>query len=383
MNAFKRVILLVLDSVGIGALPDAEAYGDLGANTLGHIDEAVGLPLPNLAKLGLAKLHDFKHIPAVEATTGVYGKAMESSKGKDTITGHWELAGVITEKGFPTYWHGFSKELIADFEAKTGRKVLGNKVASGTEILKELGEEHLKTGDLIVYTSADSVLQIAAHEEKVPLAELYKYCEIARELSDVARIIARPFLGTCAEDFHRTANRKDFAVLPPETMLDRLKAGGKEVKAVGKIVDIFCGQGITHYQKTKNNQDGIDKTIEILKADFSGLIFTNLVDFDSEFGHRRDVKGYQNCLVEFDKRLPEILATMQADDLLIITADHGNDPIFKGTDHTREYVPILCWHKNIQSKPLGVRNSFTDFAATIEQALLHTANDKSFLNHIA
>ncbi|MDK2793736.1 MAG: phosphopentomutase [Caldanaerobacter sp.] len=341
----QRVILIVLDSVGVGELPDAYKFGDEGTNTLGHVVEKTGIKLPTMEKLGLGNIIPLKTVAPNPNAIGAYGKMAEKSAGKDTTTGHWEIAGLIVEKPFPTYPEGFPKEIIEEFEKRIGRKVLGNKPASGTEIIKELGEEHIKTGYPTVYTSADSVFQIAAHEEVIPLEELYRMCEIAREILKgdhaVGRVIARPFIGSPG-NFVRTANRKDFSLKPfGPTVLDMLKEAGYQVYAVGKIEDIFAGQGITDSIHTGNNDEGITATIEAMDAVKKGIIFTNLVDFDMVYGHRNDVNGYAKALKHFDERLPEIMLRLKEEDLLIITADHGCDPTTPGTDHTREYVPLL------------------------------------------
>lgn len=375
MKSFSRVALVVLDSVGIGALPDAVEYNDEGAYTLGHIAEQKnGLDMPNLEKLGLGNIEKIKGIQPVENPQACYGKMMEMSKGKDTSTGHWEFMGIYTDKPFKTYPNGFPDELIRQFEEKTGRKVIGNKPASGTEIIKELGKEHMETGALIVYTSADSVFQIAAHEEVVPLDELYRICEIARELTldekyAVVRVIARPFVGEPGK-FIRTANRKDYSLEPPaKTVLNSLADAGKDVIAIGKISDIYAGEGITRSIHTKSNMDGVDQLLKVMKEDFHGIAFVNLVDFDAKFGHRRDPEGYAKALEEFDVRVPEILSSLRDNDLLIITADHGNDPTHHGTDHTREHTPLLVYGNQL-AKPgssLGVRKCFADVGATIAE----------------
>lgn len=367
----NRVILIVLDSVGIGALPDAKSYGDEKSNTLGNISNAIGgLRLPNLEKMGLGNIDGVTGIVKTQSPIGAFGRSDEKSPGKDTTTGHWEISGIILDNPFPTYPNGFPDEIIKEFEERIGRKIIGNKPASGTEIIKELGEEHIKTGYPIVYTSADSVFQIAAHEEVIPLEELYNMCKIAREiLKDnhaVGRVIARPFVGEVG-NFSRTSNRHDYSLNPiHETMLDKIKNCGLEVKAVGKIFDIFSGQGITDHIHTKNNMDGVDKTLEYIKQDFKGLIFTNLVDFDMKFGHRNDVKGYANALREFDSRIPELIENMNDDDVLIITADHGCDPTTESTDHSREYIPILIYGKEIKDGiNIGTRETFSDLGQTV------------------
>lgn len=366
-----RVILVVLDSVGIGELPDAKKYGDVGSNTLGNISKKLGgLNLPNLEKLGLGNIDGVTEIKKAESPIGAYGRSAELSDGKDTTTGHWEIAGIIVENAFPSYPEGFPDDIIKEFESKTGRKVIGNKPSSGTEILVELGEEHMKTGNVIVYTSADSVFQIAAHEEIVPIDELYKMCEIAREMlvgeHAVGRVIARPFLGEPG-NFTRTSNRHDYSLNPyHETMLDKIKDKGYEVKAVGKIIDIYNGVGITDSVHTKSNNDGVDKTLEYMKGDSKGLIFTNLVDFDMKYGHRNDPEGYGKALEEFDIRLPEIIENMKASDVLIITADHGCDPTTKGSDHSREYIPLLVYGNTIKENVnIGTRETFTDIGQTV------------------
>ncbi|WP_410768301.1 phosphopentomutase [Fontibacillus sp. BL9] len=387
-NSFNKITVIVLDSVGIGELPDADKFGDKGSHTLGHILEKVpNTSLPNMQKLGLGNIAELPHLNLAEAPAAYYGKMAEVSTGKDTMTGHWELMGLKIETPFQTYPNGFPRDLVARFEQETGRKMIGNKPASGTEILDELGEEHMKTGAWIVYTSADSVFQIAAHEEIIPLDELYRACEIARRLTlepehSVGRVIARPFVGQPG-DFKRTPNRHDYAVTPPEpTVLNALKHADKDVISVGKINDIFSGEGITASYPTKSNRHGIDETIRLMGTQFHGLLFTNLVDFDSLYGHRRDPEGYARALEEFDASLPDLLAQVGERDLLVITADHGNDPIHAGTDHTREYVPLLVYGKGLSSPGnLGVRATYSDLAATIADNFgVHgTEHGKSFL----
>lgn len=371
----NRVTILVMDSVGIGALPDSEKFGDIGVNTLGNISKEMGgIDLPNLVKLGLGNIDGIEGLDSISDPKGSFGKSMEISNGKDTTTGHWEIAGLHIDEPFKTYPEGFPEHIISKFEELTGRKTLGNKPASGTEIIKELGEEHIKTGNPIVYTSADSVFQIAAHEEVIPLDELYKMCSIAREIlkgeDQVARVIARPFIGELG-NFTRTPNRRDYSLDPFEkTVLDFASEAGYDVMAVGKIEDIFNGKGITKEIHTKSNMDGVDKTIEFLNTDSKGIIFTNLVDFDAKFGHRRNVKGYKEALEELDLRIPEILNSLREDDMLIITADHGNDPTYKGTDHTREYIPIVVYGEKVKAGiNLGTRETFADIAATIADVL--------------
>ncbi|HPQ20324.1 MAG TPA: phosphopentomutase [Saprospiraceae bacterium] len=370
----KRVVLIVLDSVGIGALPDAEKYGDVGSNTLDHIFlKCPQIKLPNLLNLGLGNIDSSNSIPSVEQPLANYGKAMEQSAGKDTTTGHWEIAGNILEKPFPVFEDGFLPYFIEKLESEIGRKTIGNYAASGTVIINELGDEHVKTGFPIIYTSADSVCQIAMHEEVIPIEEQYNICKTARKLLidelEVGRVIARPFIGSHG-NYTRTANRKDFATLPPDNLLTSIERAGMQVSAIGKISDIFAGKGITKSTKTKNNLDGILATIDEINQNFEGLIFTNLVDFDMLYGHRRDPAGYASCLAEFDSYIPRLLDSLHDDDLLIITADHGNDPTFTGTDHTREYIPILVFGKSIaKGFDIGVRESFADIAATISKAL--------------
>ena len=366
----RRVLWIVLDSVGAGALPDAADYGDAGANTLGHIQEKIGLSIPNMRTLGLGNLPGLG-IPGIAHPSGAFGRAGERSKGKDTTTGHWEMAGLTLNEAFPTYPDGFPPEVIERFEQAIGTKTIGNKPASGTVILDELGEEHLRTGYPIVYTSGDSVFQIAANEQIYPIERLYEMCRIAREQltgkHGVGRVIARPFIGDKAGAFTRTPRRRDFSLEPPQdTVLDVLKAAGKDVLGVGKIEDIFAERGLTRSNHAAGNPACIDAAVEFMCEDFDGLCYVNLVDFDSTYGHRRDVQGYAEALEYFDQRLPELTAVMKDEDLLIITADHGCDPTYIGTDHTREYVPILCWSRSInQPVDLGTRSTYADMAATI------------------
>ncbi|MBM4762187.1 phosphopentomutase [Bacillus sp. B15-48] len=371
---YKRVFLIVMDSVGIGEAPDAANFGDTGADTLGHIGGKMnGLNMPNMEKLGLSNIREIKGIPKANSPLAFYTKMEEASVGKDTMTGHWEIMGLNIKTPFQVFPDGFPDELISELETKTGRKIIGNKPASGTEIIEELGEEHLKTGHLIVYTSADSVLQIAAHEEIVPIDELYKICEIARELTldekyMVGRVIARPFLGEIG-DFKRTTNRHDYALKPFErTVMNELKDSGLDVIAIGKISDIYDGEGVTESLRTVSNMDGMDKLMDTLAMDFTGLSFLNLVDFDALYGHRRDPIGYGKALEEYDSRLTEVLEKLHEEDLLILTADHGNDPVHEGTDHTREYVPLLVYSKRIkEGKELPIRKTFADIGATIAE----------------
>lgn len=369
---FKRVHLVVLDSVGIGESPDAHLFGDEGADTLGHIAEEMnGLTMPNMAKLGLSNIRPLKGIPIADEPLAFYGKMQELSVGKDTMTGHWEMMGLNIDKPFKVYPNGFPEELIAELEKRTGRKVIGNKPASGVGIIDELGKEHMETGALIVYTSADPVLQIAAHEGVIPIEEQYRICEIARELTLdpeflVGRVIARPFVGEPG-NFTRTTNRHDYALKPfGRTVMNELADADFDVIAIGKIDDIFNGEGVTDKVRTISNMDGIDKLLEVMERNFTGMSFTNLVDFDALFGHRRDPLGYGNALQEFDVRLEEILDKLHEDDLLIITADHGNDPVHAGTDHTREYVPIIVYSPSLaRGGAIPQNETFADIGATI------------------
>ncbi|MGL1892102.1 MAG: phosphopentomutase [Spirochaetaceae bacterium] len=388
MTSVERVTLIVLDSAGVGELPDAKDFGDVGSNTFAHIaDSTGGLNLPNMEKLGLGNITPIKGVKPLENSSGAYGKADEKSKGKDTTVGHWELAGLVKDTPFPSYPNGFSKEVLDELTKRTGRSCLCNKPYSGTTVLDDYGKEQNETGSWIIYTSADPVLQIAAHEDSIPLKELYKACEIALEIcnekSPVARVIARPYLGEDG-NYTRTTNRHDYAISPDgPTVLDRIKAGNKDVIAIGKISDIFCGQGITDTRGTnKSNKDGILKTIAALKEDTKGLIFTNLVDFDMLYGHRRDPLGYKNALEEFDSYLPEIIENMKESEILILTADHGCDPTYPGSDHTREYIPVLVAGKGLNPTNLGTRESFTDIASTIEELLLGNKMPGSFAGEI-
>lgn len=369
----KRAILIVLDSLGVGELPDAEKFGDKGSHTLDHVWAANdGLNIPHLKKLGFGNIEGVNNLGKEENLIGSYGKSMEKSIGKDTVTGHWEIGGVILDKPLNTYPNGFSDEILNEFMKKAGVKgVLGNKVASGTAIIEELGEEQLKTGYPIIYTSADSVFQIAAHEEVIGLDNLYRMCEVARKMlvgdKCVGRVIARPFIGTKADNFKRTSNRRDYALDPfGKTMLEYIKENGKHVAAVGKIEDIYNGKGITDAVHINGNMDGVDKTLEYMDSIEDGLIFTNLVDFDMLYGHRNDPKGYGKAIEDFDSRLEEIYSKLRDEDLLIITADHGCDPTTESTDHSREYIPILVYGKNVKEGiNIGVRKSFTDIGKTI------------------
>ena len=372
----NRAIIIVLDGFGVGELPDAHVYGDEGSNTLVGIYNSEHPNLPNMKSLGLYNIDGVDIADKAGNVLGAYGKATETCEGKNSPVGHWEMSGYIKKPGFKTYPNAFPKELIDEFIKETGVKgILCNEVGSGTEILKRFGEEHVKTGYPIIYTSADSVFQIAAHEDIISLEQLYKMCEIAREImmgdNAVARIIARPYVGPKAGQFERTANRRDYSLNPFEpTVLDTIKESNLDVIGVGKIEDIFNGQGITEAIHTKDNMDGVDQTINYIKSENKGLIFTNLVDFDSKFGHRRNSLGYKEALEEFDERIPEIISSMKEDDILIINADHGNDPTYKGTDHTREYIPVLVYGKNIKSGVnLGIRNSFADIGSTVADIL--------------
>ena len=387
----KRVVLVVLDSVGVGEMPDAQMYGDKGSHTLDHTFEACNkLNLPNLKKLGFGNIDGVKSLGKEENLIGAYGKAAEKSIGKDTVTGHWEIAGVVLDKPLNTYPEGFSDEIINEFKEKANIDgILGNKVASGTAIIEELGEEHVKTGYPIIYTSADSVFQIAAHEEVVGLDNLYRMCQVAREMlvgdNVVGRVIARPFVGEVGS-FTRTSNRRDYALDPfGKTMLEYIKENGMSVAAVGKIEDIYNGKGVTDAVHIKNNMDGVDKTLEYMDTIDNGLIFTNLVDFDMLYGHRNDPKGYGKALEDFDGRLNEIYSKLRDEDILIITADHGCDPTTESTDHSREYIPILVYGKNVKGgAELGIRESFTDIGKSILDYLEVENNieGKSFIKNI-
>ncbi len=377
----KKAVLIVVDSCGVGALPDAKDFGDEGVNTISHLAKATGgVNLPNMEKMGLGNITDIEGVSKNDNAIGYYGKSMEKSKAKDTTSGHWEIAGLISKKPFNTYPNGFPEKTIKAIEEMSGRKVVCNKPYSGTEVIDDYADEQLKNGSLIVYTSADSVLQIAAHEKLIPIEELYKICEksleICNEFSPVARVIARPYLGEKG-NYKRTERRHDYSVPPSgETMLDRISKNNLPVIGIGKTSDIFAGVGITENRKTnKNNLDGIEKTIKAIKEIDKGLIFTNLVDFDMLYGHRRDAKGYKNALEEFDKYIPEMIENLNEDDLFIITADHGCDPTYKGSDHTREYIPILAFGKKLKKNVnIGVRDSFVSIAASIEKHLLGKTN---------
>lgn len=387
---FKRIHLIVMDSVGIGAAPDAAQFDDEGSHTLGHIAEQVGLSLPHLSQLGLGSIAPLAGIPAQSTPQAYYTKLAEQSVGKDTMTGHWELMGLQVNTPFPVFPNGFPQELIDKIEQFSGRKVVCNAPASGTGVIDQYGAHQLETGDLIVYTSADPVLQIAAHEEVIPLEELYRICQYVRDITleeplMIGRIIARPFIGTPGA-FQRTSNRHDYAVSPfGKTTLASLQEVHYDVIGIGKIYDIFNGVGLTDSIRTQNNMDGVDQLLRVMQRDFKGLSFLNLVDFDAVYGHRRDVSGYAQALEAFDHRIPELMAQMADDDLLLITADHGNDPTFKGTDHTREYVPLLAFSKQLtQGGALPDGGHFADVAATIAEnfSVAQTEHGRSFLDKL-
>ncbi len=385
---FSRVIWMVLDSVGIGSMPDYAAYGEQPSDTLGNIVRRRGLAVPNLCAMGLGNLKPMPGLPAAEHPSAAFGRCALASPGKDTTTGHWEMVGIHLEKPFPLFPDGFPRAILDPLEARTGRSTIGNKAASGTEIIKELGQEHMRTGSPIVYTSADSVFQVAAHEEVIPLWELYKICETAREIlrgpDEAGRVIARPFLGEPG-GFRRTENRRDFAVPPPKGMLlDQLDRAGVFVYSVGKIFDVFLGRGIRDHVKSKNNADGMSKTAAALEEVPEGLIFTNLVDFDQNFGHRNDVEGYANALEEFDRWLPDFTRRLTTNDLLIITADHGCDPTTASTDHSREYVPLLAFSPSkTGGVDLGTRSTLSDIGQTVAANFSTTiSKGTSFFNQI-
>jgi phosphopentomutase len=390
MNTFDRITIIVLDGAGIGEMPDAAAWGDANSDTLGHIMESREVRLPNLQGLGLGNVRPLQHLPPVENPRGGYGRCALRSNGKDTTTGHWEMAGIILDEAFPTYPLGFPPDVIERFVKETNVPgVLGNVPASGTEIIKELGAEHVRTGQPIVYTSADSVFQIAAHESVIPLAKLYEICETARRIlrdeHEVGRVIARPFEGE-AGAFRRTENRHDYAVPPPrENLLVMLNEAGLDVVSIGKIASIYDSLGVTQDLTAKNNEQSINQTINALRDNTRGLIFSNLVDFDMLYGHRRDTEGYARALEHFDARLPEIEAAMKQGDLFIITADHGNDPTFRGSDHTREYAPLIVYGKSARAGVnLGTRESLSDIGQTIAENFgLKLAAGESFLSEVA
>ena len=384
----KRIFLIVLDSFGVGELPDAADFGDLGVSTLKSISRSEKFNAPNLIKCGLGSIDGIDYLKKTDTPLGIFGKIKEKSRGKDTTVGHWEIAGVISESPLPTYPRGFPDEVLCEFSQQTGRGVICNLPYSGTEVIKDYGREHVDTGALIVYTSADSVFQIAAHEDVVPVSELYRYCEIARKIlvgkHGVGRVIARPFT-TKDGEFVRTGGRRDFSLEPNgTTLLDLLCANGKDVIAVGKINDIFAGRGVTLHYPTHSNSEGIEVILELLKKDFSGLAFINLVDFDMLYGHRNDVDGYANAISQFDKALPDIINGLASDDLLIITADHGCDPGDVSTDHTREYVPLFILGKGVKPQGLGTITGFDTIAATVAELLgiPHNFQAKSLTNYI-
>ena len=384
----KRVFLIVLDSLGIGEMPDAAAFGDKNCNTLKRISASPEFCIDNLIKMGLGNIDGVNFLPKTDLPTAAFARMTESSAGKDTTIGHWEIAGVVSDSPMPTYPDGFPSEILDEFSKQTGRGVLCNKPYSGTKVIADYGEEHLKTGDLIVYTSADSVFQIAAHEDIVPPETLYEYCRIARKIlvgdHAVGRVIARPFIGDFP-NFTRTSNRHDFSVEPPkETLLDAVKSANKTVYAIGKIFDIFAAKGVTEKAFTASNLDGIEKTLKALDTDFDGLCFINLVDFDMLYGHRQDINGYAKALTEFDRYLPEITSKMRDGDILVITADHGCDPGDDSTDHTREYTPLIVYGKSVKPINLGTRKTFADIAATLAEYLEvdFKCDGESFLNII-
>ena len=371
----KRIFLIVLDSCGIGQMPDCEKFGDIGVNTLRSCSTSSRFSIPNLLKAGIGNIDGVDYLPKNAAPQGAYVRLTEASMGKDTTIGHWEIAGVVSPEPLPTFPNGFPREVLDEFEKQTGRGVLCNKPYSGTDVIRDYGEEQLETGKWIVYTSADSVFQVAAHEEKIPLEELYDACRKARKILrgkyGVGRVIARPYVGASPENFKRTSNRHDFSLEPPaETMLDAIVNAGQDVLAVGKIFDIFAGRGTTDHVYNKSNADGMGHTADYAKQDFQGLCFVNLVDFDMQFGHRRDIDGYANALTEFDTWLGDFESTLGEDDLVLITADHGCDPAYTATtDHTREYVPLIALGKQVRPGSLGTRASFTDIAATVTELL--------------
>ena len=386
---FKRVHLIVMDSVGIGEAPDAAQFNDVGSDTLGHIAEVAGLNIPNLEALGLGSIRPLKGVENRQDHQGYATKLEEISVGKDTMTGHWEIMGLDIKTPFRVFPNGFPQDLLDKIEAFSGRKVVCNKPYSGTAVIDDFGPQQMETGDLIVYTSADPVLQIAAHEDIIPLEELYKICQYVRDITlddpyMIGRIIARPFVGTPG-NFQRTSNRHDYALSPfGETVLEQLKETGKDVIAIGKINDIFNGVGMTEMVRTKSNMDGVDQLLTIMNKEFTGLSFLNLVDFDALFGHRRDVEGYAKAIEEFDGRLPEILAAMEEDDLLLITADHGNDPSFPGTDHTREYVPLLAYSPKMTGHGALKQGHYADISKTVAEnfGVKGTENGVSFLSDL-
>lgn len=375
MKLMNRVFVIVLDSVGVGFLPDAETYGDLGANTLGHIDDSLELKLPVLQSLGLGNILSLRGVRPVDNPRASWGRAASITKGKDSTVGHWEIAGLPIDEALLVWPDGIPEDIVTQFETAIGRRTLGGTVASGTQIIAEFGHEHCRTGNPIIYTSADSVFQIAAHEGVVPLETLYSWCETARNMLNVGRVIARPFVGT-GGTWQRTGNRHDYSMPAPGiTMLDVLARAGKQVTSVGKISDLFAGRGISESFPTKSNNEGMQRTAELAASVSQGLIFVNLVEFDSVYGHRRDVRGYRDALQAFDTQLGEFLPLLQEDDALVICADHGCDPIFKGTDHTREYIPVVVYGPALKAEDLGTRSSFADIAATTLELLLGSAVD--------
>lgn len=387
-KVFDRAVVVVLDSVGCGAMPDAASFGDAGADTLGHIRDAVGLHVPNMARLGLGRI--VHGVGEAGDFAGASARMAERSNGKDTTVGHWEMVGVVSEQAFPTYPDGFPREVLDPFEAAIGRKVLAFGPYSGTDVIRDHGPEHLRTGSPIIYTSGDSVFQVAAHEDVIPPRELWRMCELARGLLQgkhrVGRVIARPFVGSPEKGFTRTANRHDYSIPPPSpTLLDRLTARGDKVHAVGKISDIYDGRGITTTVSSKSNAQGVEQTLALIgKRGDEALIFTNLVDFDSQYGHRRDPRGYRDCLQAFDAALPSLVAALGPRDALFITADHGNDPTYRGTDHTREYVPLLAAGQPVRSTDLGTLGSFADLGATLAENFgVQVAAGTSFLGRVA
>jgi phosphopentomutase len=388
LPSFPRVFLIVLDSVGVGELPDAASYGDAGSDTLGHISRHAGFNVPVLASLGLGNIAPLATVPAVASPGAAFGKMAEASAGKDSVTGHWEIAGIVLEKAFPTFPNGFAAEVMREFESRIGRGTLGNVAASGTEIIERLGAEHVATGKPIVYTSADSVFQIAAHEDVIPVPELYRICKIAYEIAvdglGVGRVIARPFVGD-APHFTRTSNRHDYAMPPiADTLLDHLTAAGVQVVSIGKISDLFAGRGITRSHPTKSDAMGMDLVDAAVDGETHGLVFVNLVDFDTQYGHRNDPAGYARNLEQFDTRLRSLLPRLRPDDLLVITADHGNDPTTPSTDHSREHVPLLVTGAKVRRVNLGTRSTFSDLGQTIAAnfGVAPLAHGTSFLEAI-
>ena len=387
---FKRIVVIVLDGVGVGAAPDAVDYGDEGSNSIGNTARALGgIDLPNMQRIGLGNVIEILGVPPVDEPQGGYGKMQPKSAGKDTISGHWEMMGIYLSQPSPTYPHGFPEEIIKTFEKRIGRETLANYPASGTEIIKDLGEEHMRTGKPIVYTSADSVFQIAAHEEIIPIDELYRMSQIAREILTgehaVGRVIARPFVGSTAQDFKRTENRRDFSRVPEtDTVLDKLSKAGLDVWSVGKIDDIFGHRGITSKHHSLNNREGLATTLELLDEPFHGLMFVNLIEFDMIYGHRNDPQGYYQALKYFDNAIPEIEARLSPEDVVIVSSDHGVDPTTESTDHSREFVPLLAFGPRVRAVNLGIRTTFADVGATITEnfSLLPPEIGTSFLSDL-